>query len=150
MLGCTLCTLPRRLLLRAEQLAQRCGCPGYGTSHKKRCITFWKLRAIMDGGLGPLAIPLSHRDAMSMRSYCGASRAKGLLAMCPLWSICTLHLWPALSISFAVATLLSSRSGVYRTRRWHCPYREVVLTELCASVSKAEPRKMISGYRRAP
>ena len=119
-------------------------------SHKQRCFILWKFPTNMDGGLGPLAIPLSHRDAMSMQSYCGASRAKGLLAMCPLWSICTLNVRPALSTFSAVAMLLSSRSGVYRTRLWHCLYMEVVLTELCASVFKAEPRKMISGYRRAP
>ena len=79
------------------------------TSHKQRCFMLWKLPANMDGGLGPLAIPLSHRDAMSMRSYCGARRAKGLLPTCPLWNIYILNLKPALSMFSVVEMLWSSR-----------------------------------------
>ena len=76
-------------------------------SHKQRCFMLWKLPANMDGGLGSLAILLSHRDAKSMRSYCGANHAKGLLPTCLLWSIYSLSLKTALSMFSAVEMLWS-------------------------------------------
>ena len=78
-------------------------------SHKQRCFMLWMVPANINGGLGSLAIPLLHRDAKPMRSYCGASHAKGLLPMCPLWSIYSLNLRTALSMFSAVEMLWSLR-----------------------------------------
>ena len=78
-------------------------------SHKQRCFMPWKLPANMDGGLGSLAILLSHRDARSMRSYWDASHAKGLLPLRPPWSIYSLNLRIALSMFSVVVILWSLR-----------------------------------------
>ena len=86
-------------------------------SRKQLCFMPGRLPAKTDGGLGSLVIPLSHRDAKSMRSYCGANHAKGLLPTCLRWSICPLSLRTDLSMFFVVEMLWSLKYGAYRTQQ---------------------------------
>ena len=119
-------------------------------SLQQRWFMPWMVPANINGGLGSLAIPLSHRDASSMRSYYGASHAIGLLPMCPLWSIYSQHLKTALLMFSVVEMLWSLRFGAYRIQQQHCPSTEAVLMELCVYASKVGIRKTIFGYGREP